>query len=109
MKNSCKLDDHRTCAAPGPEALLCQVRERPAQAGLPFSLKELTVNVIPSQRDVPADSILTGMTAPTEFVSLDPAANLVIEDLDEFAPGIVLPSPTGADYVIGTALSSAYN
>jgi hypothetical protein len=67
------------------------------------------MSVIPALRNVSADSILTGMAASAGPMSSGPAADLVIESLDEFDAGFVPTSLSGADYVIGAALSTAYN
>jgi hypothetical protein len=44
-----------------------------------------------------------------QFGSGNPAASLVIEDLDEFSVGVYATCGTWADYVSGTQSAAAYN
>ncbi len=62
------------------------------------------MNITSSLRGAPTGPAVTGMAAPAEPVPTDPAVNLVIEHLDEFASGASVPFclVCGGDYVTDT-------
>lgn len=68
------------------------------------------MSLIPALRNVPADSISSGAAGYAGSGPADAATNLIIENLDEFATGVMVPSCScTADYLVRAALSPAFN
>jgi hypothetical protein len=68
------------------------------------------MSLIHTLRNVPADSISSGTAGYAGSGPADAVANLIIENLDEFATGVMVPSCTcTADYIVRAALSPAFN